>query len=66
MSGESAADLAVDFGDGTIQDLGSLSAGSNVVVVVHTYRASGRYMLTIIVTGRPGFKATAASPVFVN
>jgi PKD repeat protein len=66
MSGESAADLAVDFGDGTTQDLGSLGAGTTVVVVVHTYRAAGHYMLTAIVTGRPGFKATAASSVFVN
>src|SRR6185436_8079494 len=65
IRGEIASDLTVDFGDGTIQELGSLSAGSNIVVVVHTYRAAGRYMLTVIVTGPPGFKATAAVPVFV-
>ena len=66
MSGEFAADLTADFGDGTTQDLGSLSAGTTVVVVVHTYRAVGRFLLSLIVTARSGGKATATTSVFVN
>jgi PKD repeat protein len=62
---ESATDVTVDFGDGTIEDLDSLSA-ANTVVVVHTYRAAGRYSLTAIVKGRTRGKATASVPVFVS
>ena len=64
MSGESAAGLTLDFGDGTRQDLGSLRKGS--IVVVHVYQAAGRYALTAILVDSAGATVTVSAPVYVN
>jgi hypothetical protein len=59
--------MTVDFGDGTVEDLGLLPAGRTTIVLSHPYRASNSYSLTVLLVGDSrSDRLTASISVFVR
>jgi PKD domain/Bacterial Ig-like domain (group 1) len=62
-NGSAVRDLTVNWGDGSIQDLGAVTGNA---VVSHTYRAPGAYTITATVTDSSGFSQPTSTAVTVN
>ena len=62
-NGSTVRNLAVNWGDGQIQDLGAVTGNA---VVAHTYRNPGSYLITATVIDSSGNVVTVSSGVIVN
>ncbi|HZR24956.1 MAG TPA: PKD domain-containing protein [Vicinamibacterales bacterium] len=62
-NGTTIRDLTVNWGDGTIQDLGAVTGNA---VVSHTYRSAGVYTITGTVVDNNGFSVPISTAVTVN
>jgi hypothetical protein len=60
--GDSVRNVHIDWGDGTAQDLGAISANTTIS---HVYAASGSYNVTAIMTDTAGNTATVSNSVTV-
>jgi hypothetical protein len=61
-NGAAIRDVTVDWGDGSIQDLGAVTGSA---VVSHTYRAAGAYTIRATVTDANGYSVPVVSSVTV-
>jgi PKD repeat protein len=62
-TGVGVQDAVINFGDGTVTDLGGLSGN---VTVQHTYTAAGQYPVSLTVTDSLGRKTTGSTSVTIS
>lgn len=66
VAGAAIASATINFGDGTIQSLGSLTTTSSGVTIAHTYTTAKTYVVTLTVTDVNGQTIQVSTPVTVS
>lgn len=62
-SGNPLANVAINFGDGTVTNLGAIGGATTVT---HVYAGAGRYTVTATATDAAGFSSTSSSIINVT